>query len=371
MLHLIAEPRFFETQEVKDEESNVLVTTCGTIVAQGIMKSLRLANKDPKSKIRYRIFTTDMSAEAAGLYRSDAGFLVPPISSPSYIESIIKICNSEKIRMVYVGADEELQVMADSKEEIERRTGAIVVTNPSNVISTCTDKWQTFQFLSKNNLPCPVSALPEDQESFASQYGFPAIVKPREGHGSLHIYVANDREEMRQSISAIQKYGWRPFIQQLIPTEKEEFTVGVTVNPRKNSIMSSIAMRRILHSGQTYKAFIDDYPEVRKTAEEVALKLGAKGPVNLQGRVHEGKFKIFEINPRFSASTPIRAVAGVNEADIIFRNLVLHEDVNVDSYQQLACMRYWNEVYVPMHSFSKTVEQRKIADSDSFIPDYF
>lgn len=368
---MIEEPRIVETQESTDTESNVLVTTCGTIVAQGIMKSLRLANKDPKSKIKYRIFTTDMSAEAAGLYRSDMGFLVPRITSPEYINSIISICNSEKIRMIYVGADEELQVMADAKEEIERRTRAIVVTNPPRVVSTCTDKWQTFQFLNKNNLPCPISILPDDQETFASEYGFPAIVKPREGHGSLHIYVVKDREEMRQSISAIQKYGWRPFIQQLIPTEKQEFTVGVMVNSMKNSIMSSIAMRRILHSGQTYKAFIDDYPEVRKTAEEAALKLGAKGPVNLQGRVHEGKFKIFEINPRFSASTPIRAVAGVNEADIIFRNLVLHEDVNVDSYQHLACMRYWNEVYVPMSAFSKTVEQRRISDSDSFVPDYF
>jgi hypothetical protein len=32
--------------------------------------------------------------------------------------------------------------------------------------------------------------------------------------------------------------------------------------------MSSISMRRSLKNGQTYKAFIDEFPVVRKAAEE-------------------------------------------------------------------------------------------------------
>ncbi|MCL5069239.1 MAG: ATP-grasp domain-containing protein, partial [Thaumarchaeota archaeon] len=109
----------------------------------------------------------------------------------------------------------------------------------------------------------------------------------------------------------------------------------------------------------------------RKTAEEAALKLGSKGPINIQGRFHEDKLKIFEINPRFSASTPMRAVAGVNEADIVFRNLVLHEKIKVESYRHLVCLRYWNEVYVPLATYTKAVDQKIINDPDSFIPAYF
>ena len=135
--------------------------------------------------------------------------------------------------------------------------------------------------------------------------------------------------------------------------------------------MSSIAMRRILESGQTYKAFIDDFKEVRSTAEEASLKLGARGPINIQGRFHDGKLKIFEINPRFSASTPMRATAGVNEADIIFRNSVLHEEIKVDDYQHLVCLRYWNEVYVPLSTYSKAAKFGRIDQPDSFIPEYF
>ncbi len=66
--------------------ARVLVTAAGSIVAQGITKSLKLANK--KSDIKYTIISADMSPLVAGLYRCDSGILVPPVSSPDYIESM-------------------------------------------------------------------------------------------------------------------------------------------------------------------------------------------------------------------------------------------------------------------------------------------
>ena len=35
--------------------------------------------------------------------------------------------------------------------------------------------------------------------------------------------------------------------------------------------------------------------------------------------------KVFEINPRFSATCPMRAVAGINEPDIVLRNIFMNE----------------------------------------------
>ena len=48
--------------------------------------------------------------------------------------------------------------------------------------------------------------------------------------------------------------------------------------------MSSISIRKYLKGGQTYKAFIDDYPIVRHSAENVAEKLGVTGAVNIQAK---------------------------------------------------------------------------------------
>ena len=54
--------------------ARVLVTAAGSIVAQGIIKSLKLAQ-------RYNIVAADMSPLAAGLWRCDSGILVPAVTS--------------------------------------------------------------------------------------------------------------------------------------------------------------------------------------------------------------------------------------------------------------------------------------------------
>jgi carbamoyl-phosphate synthase large subunit len=203
------------------------------------------------------------------------------------------------------------------------------------------------------------------------EFGFPVVVKPREGHSSLEVHVVHDRDQIERSIVAIERAGWRPMLQEYLPENDDEFTSGVTVDREGKKVMSSISMRRVLKNGQTYKAFIDDFPAVRKAAEETALKMGFRGPVNVQARMSGGVPKAFEINPRFSASCPMRAVAGVNEPDIVFRNWVLNESVRVDSYRKLVCLRYFNEVYVPNSAYEETAKSGRREGGVSFIPDYF
>jgi hypothetical protein len=87
------------------------VTAAGSIVTQGIIKSLKLAN-------RYTIISTDMSPLATGLYRCDAGVLVPAVSSPDYIESIVRSCNDNHVQAVYCGSDDELLALASIEENL-------------------------------------------------------------------------------------------------------------------------------------------------------------------------------------------------------------------------------------------------------------
>ncbi len=124
--------------------------------------------------------------------------------------------------------------------------------------------------------------------------------------------------------------------------------------------MSTISIRKIIKNGQTYEAFIDDFKEVRRTS------------FNIQAKFHGNKLKIFEINPRFSATCPMRAAAGINEPDIVFRNFVLGEDIKTEGYQRLVCMRYWNEVYTPYSTYVKTLKTGRVeANNKSFILNYF
>ncbi|HKU50004.1 MAG TPA: ATP-grasp domain-containing protein [Nitrososphaera sp.] len=363
-------------------KANVLVTAAGSIVAQGIIKSLKLANDKNNSShrgdgIHYNIISADMNPMAAGLYRSHSGIIIPPSTSPDYIDAVARACQKMRVDAVFCGSDDELFILANGRRQIHEEAGAEVMVGDDRALSIARDKWKTYEYCIANRLPCAPSCMPEDSDGLVHEYGFPVIVKPRQGYGSLHTYLVSDQAGLNHAISSITRVGWHPIVQKYIPGDLE-FTSGVTIDRTARYVMSSISMRKILKNGQTHKAFIDDYQSVRKSAEEASLKLGTFGAVNVQAKIgKEGEMpQIFEINPRFSATCPMRAVAGINEPDIVFRNSVMGEDIKVSSYDRLFCARYHNEVYVPLRAYEQAVKAQPdsdfiIKDTGSFIADYF
>jgi carbamoyl-phosphate synthase large subunit len=378
--------------------ATVLVTAAGGIVGQGIMKSLRLATTSSLSPNSYRILGVDSSPLAAGLYRSDIGLIVPKASDPEFIDSIIKHLRNNDVDALFVGSDDELMAIASAKKRIETESPSKVLVTELDVVKVARDKWGTYKFLKANNLSCAESCLPENKEEFAEEFGFPLVVKPREGFGSVNFFVTKSTDEMEYALTKIQDYGWRPMLQEYLPGLDDEFTSGVTIDKNGTYTMSSIAIRKYLKGGQTYKAFIDDYPIVRLSAESVAEKLGVTGAVNIQSKyvpndkvtsspqtaaefdprnfesLQSGRMKIFEINPRFSATCPLRSYAGINEPDIVFRNVVFDEKIKqVSNCRKLVCMRYWNEVYVDLAAYEKLKTVGSVTDGleSSDAPDYF
>ena len=349
----------------------VLVTSAGSVIAQGIIKSLNLANEEKDNPIKYKIIGTDMSPDAPGLYRADEGILVPPASSPEYIDCLINLCRQREVKAIFVGSDDELLTVAEAQTQIERESAAKALVGPIHLISKVKDKWKTFEFCKENSLPHAASALPSNCEEFAREFGFPLVVKPQEGYGSVHFNIAKNKEEMNFSIQAIEKAGWHPIIQEFLVGE--EFTTGVTIDVTGKKIMSSISIKKKIKHGQTYKALVEDTPLIRESAEKFARKLGASGAINVQAKFRGDEPTIFEVNPRFSASCPIRAVAGVNEPDIVFRNTLLKEEINIKAYTSMFSMRYWNEVYIPISTYEKTVAKGETVklENRSFVPDYF
>ncbi len=350
-------------------EATVLVTAGGGIIGEGIIKCLRLANMKG-GPVSYTILVGDADARAAGLYRGDKGFLIPDASSPDFVQGLIDLARKKRASAIFVGADEELAVVGSAADQIMKAGGAVVISNKPETISIGSDKWKTYQFMKKHGLPRAESSLPGGRERFVKEFGYPIVVKPREGHGSEQFFVARSRDEIDYAIASIRRRGWRPMLQEYLSEDADEFTTGVTLG-KGGKVMSSIAIRRTLKGGQTYKAFIDEFPEVRKAAEQVAVGLGGAGPINVQARMEKGEPKAFEINPRFSASCPIRAAAGVNEPDILYRNLVLGESIQTKGYERMVCLRYWNEVYVPYDEYEKARKTGKVDGSRSWVPDYF
>ena len=157
-----------------------------------------------------------------------------------------------------VGADEELQTLESSREKIEAETGAVVISNSAEVISVGTDKWKTYRLLKKKGLPFAESALPGQRQEFPPRVRVSSSWSSLgKGHGSLDLYKARTAQEVEYGMKRIREGGGDPVLQQYL--EGDEYTSGVTSDER-GRVMSSIAMRRELKWGQTFRAYVDDSP---------------------------------------------------------------------------------------------------------------
>ena len=129
------------------DKVNILVTGAGGTTGQSVIKALRLSSLD------CRVIGVDVNAMAAGLYRSDAGYLVSRADSMEYPERIIDICKKENVAMIMIGSTPEVPVLSRHKEEIEENSGALVLVSDLETVDICYNKYKTYQFLKENKLP--------------------------------------------------------------------------------------------------------------------------------------------------------------------------------------------------------------------------
>jgi carbamoyl-phosphate synthase large subunit len=190
--------------------------------------------------------------------------------------------------------------------------------NPYEVVEIGNDKWRTFEHLRDHAIGTPRTSLTPVSNDFLEAAGFPLVVKPRCGHASQNVFVAADRAQLDAVLSFLALKNVDVVVQERVGDSASEFTVGVLTS-LAGELIGSIAMRRRLMGGFSQMIEVEDFPEVRAYAESIARSLNARGPVNVQLRWTAEGGRAFEINPRFSGTSPFRALAGFNEADLLIR----------------------------------------------------
>ena len=330
-----------------------------------VLKALKLASTP------YHIVGVDMSPISVGLFDVDEGFVVPPANDENYIPTLVNLCIGKKIRILITGSEPELKVVSRHREQFQR-IGVLPLINPPEVIDICMDKWRTVQFLQSNGFTVPRSFLIESEKEISQVNVLPVVIKPAIGGGGSHnVYIAQDEEELHFFCKFILKQNMLPLVQEYIGTPDDEYTVGV-LTTLDGRLVNSIAVKRYILSGLSSKiktrnrtekeylsdilaissgisqGIIDDYKEVRGVCEQIATKLEAKGPINIQCRLWNGNVYPFEINPRFSGTTSLRAIVGYNEPDILIRHHLLGEPITPHfPYRKGYIMRGLFEQYIP------------------------
>ncbi len=320
------------------EPIGVLVLGVGGNVSQGILKALRL------SSLPSRVVGACISPLSLGLYTVDRAYVSPRADDPTFLEWLVATCRAERVRAVLSGVEPVLTVLARHASTVREETGAVCLVSPPDRLAIGDDKLMTCRWLESRGFNFPQFSDAQDSEALenlVNRCGFPLIAKPRMGKSAQGLMEIRNQADLAFVAG---KPGY--VIQQLLGRDDTEYTVGCS-SDRDGSVRGTIVMRRELLEGTTYRSIVCEAPEVREEARRIASALKPMGPCNIQLRVSDGRPVCFEINVRFSGTTPIRARLGFNDVEAAIRHHVLGEPArDLPIVTAGIALRYWNEIYI-------------------------
>ena len=324
----------------------ILITGAGSLIGQGVIKTIK------KIKKKYYLVGTDYFKDSIGFYWVNKSYILPDLLKKKNIgkwkKKFLKILEKEKIDLVIPGLDFELEHLLEINNILEKyKSRCKIIISNKKTLNTFQDKWLTVQYLKKNNFPFPKTALASDSKKFLKENKFPLIVKPRIGSTSKNVYLVKNHVELKRAIDRCKK----PIIQEYMYYKNNEYTCGTLM--RNNKILSCISLKRKLKNGNTIKATLENNivsKSINKFLINITSKINPDGPLNFQLCFKNNKPYIFEINPRFSGTTPLREIFGLNEIEI-YINSYLNKKKKFIKLKEGTVFRYFDNYFIKKKNY--------------------
>lgn len=318
------------------QKVNILITSAGKRV-----KLVKLFQKElTKYYSNAKVYTTDMNPQMAPAgFISDGCFKVSRVTSPTYIEEVIKICEENAVSLIIPTIDTELVVLA-SNQSLLQSIGITVVVSDESFIQQCRDKRKTADLFLKLHIRIP---LERDKWNPI----FPMFAKPYDGSLSKDLHIIRDQDELTPEILNHPKLIFMEYIDK---NEYTEFTVDMYYG-KDNRVKSIVPRERVeIRAGEINKGFTRKNELVTYLKERMEYMPGVVGCICIQLFYRESDKDVvgIEINPRFGGGYPLSYYAGANFPSYIVQEYLKGESlVYSDTWKDNTLMlRYDDEVII-------------------------
>jgi carbamoyl-phosphate synthase large subunit len=231
------------------------------------------------------VVAADPSPLAPAQYAADVRVAPPRVDDPSYVPFLTELVERHGVRAVVPLTDLDLEILA--------RSSLPAWVPDAEVCRATFDKYLAHELLLSHGLPSPPTWLPGDEP-----FGFPAVVKPRQGSGSRSIHPAADASE----VDFFVRYVREPVMVQKL-MDGPEFSVDLLCD-LDGRCLNAIP-RTMLESrgGESIKGSPLADPELIELGRAVAEALPLRGPATIQMfRDRELGLRITDINARFGGA---------------------------------------------------------------------
>ncbi len=320
-------------------EINVLVLAVGSPLGQSILKALKMSTL-PKS-----IHAADISDLAAGFYLNPSQTVtLPPVKDRNYLTHLSDYIRCNSINVIFPVIALE-HVFFASHQAYFRDLGVHIISCDSEIYDICNDKFRSMQFLRKNGINAPDTELCDDSNKiklFLNRNKFPLFLKPRFGASSTDVFKVNNRDELMGVLHAFDN---NHFVVQQYLADPRDFTIGIFTSINRK-FQESLIIERELKFGLSYRGKIINDHIISSYCFSIANTTKATYSINVQLKLEDGVPYCYEINPRLSSTTCVRAHFGYNEPELILRDLFFGLDSYTINKRKGRFTRYWQEHYI-------------------------
>ncbi len=318
---------------------NVLVLAVGSPLGQSIVKALQA------SRLNIRIHVADISELAAGLYLSGVSpVILPLVRDPRYFEQLTDYIKAHEIQAIFPVIAPEHAFFAEYEDHF-RHAGVKVLSCAPSIYRLCGDKYESMLHLRRMGVDAPDTTLclsDEDVEQFLSRNGFPVFIKPRGGASNADTFVIRSRDQLFGMLNAFPR---EYFVVQAFLDDARDFTAGVYVS-RDGTFKETLTIERELKFGLSYRGRIFEDEAISAYCLKVADSISSCYSINVQFKIVGGRPYTYEINPRLSSTTSVRAHFGFNEPDMMLHDMLGILDGYGVKKRTGQFSRFWQEHYL-------------------------
>lgn len=257
---------------------------------------------------------------------ADCAVITPLIYDDSYIPFLLEYCKNNHIDILISLFDIDLYILSLHKEQF-LEIGTKVVVSDSSFIKNCNDKWLTYHYLKDNKFFVPITYINLNdaiQDIDSGVINYPVIVKPRWGMGSLSIYVANNKEELKVFYRKIKKeiknsyicYESQNDLQHSVIIQEfingQEYGMDV-INDLDGIYQNTVVRKKYaMRAGETDCAEIIENKNLKELGKRLGKITGHIANLDVDVLCIEDKAFILEMNARFGGGYPFSHIAGVD-----------------------------------------------------------
>lgn len=288
---------------------------------------------------------TDLQSTAPALQFCDVQCTVPPITDPSYIDTILQICKDNNVKAITTLIDPEIEILAANSDRL-RQIGVIPLCPAPQSAIYCFDKYELFKYLTEKGIRTPLTF--HDWEEFKGaladgRISFPVFMKPVCGSGSVGAHKVHDLAQAEADWNS----GEHDYIIQELMTGGD-CDADVYVDTISHKAVAAFSKRKIeTRIGGASKTISFKDPKLFAFIEEICSVFEFNGPLDMDFFIKDGEYYLSEINPRFGGAYLHAYGAGVDFIQLIVNNINgIENPVDLGRYEDDVLMMMYDDVVI-------------------------